>query len=287
MKIIVMTLFMMTSLYAQDFEFDQAKGRAIPKFMAQVKLIKGKVFKLLPSENREELQVGDRLSKGETLVTQELSFVKILMVDDTLLAIGPKSELKLSEFNFVDKTDRQIVYDIIKGQILGMVKNKAKEGEIVFRTKLSSMGVRGTEILINHQAIQGKEISEFALLSGHAELIEDNKNRYDLMPSERMIFVQDPLNQKKAKEKLVLKDAEFDYLKAKDMNEEKDFKPFLPYYVLQKADKTSPLYPMLRDETSSEENPVTESKSKREDKAKWQENLKKLNEKLRDNQKRD
>lgn len=286
MKTILFALFLTTSLFAQDFEFDKEKGRAVPKYIAQIKLLKGKVFKMANGE-MEEVEVGARFSKSDTLVTSELSFAKIVVVDDTMISIGPKSELKFANFNFVDKNNRQIGYELIKGQLRAHVKNKAKDGEIVFKTKLTAMGVRGTEILVNHQVFKNKPISEFALLSGVADLTDVKGVKHDLRESDRMVFVQDPMTLESANEKIQFNKAETDYLRALRMDDEKEFKPFMPYFIPEKVSKDSALYSMLTGVTlSAAGKDESQEEPKRDGKKNWRENLEKLNEKLRDNQKK-
>ncbi len=285
MKTLLFAVFVTTSLFAQDFEFDKEKGRAVPKYIAQIKLLKGKVFKLLDGE-MEEVQVGARFSKLDTLVTSELSYAKIAVVDDTIVSIGPKSELKFSSFNFVDKTDRQITFDLIKGQLRAHVKNKAKAGEIIFKTKVTAMGVRGTEILINHQTFKNKEISEYALLFGIAE-INDKSGKIELIESDRVVFVQDPKTLVGANEKLSFTKSESESLKALKMDDEKEFKPFMPYFVPENVKQDSALYSLFSRPSSSVSDPADSTlRPKRENKKNWRKNLEKLNEKLRDNQKK-
>jgi hypothetical protein len=285
MKTSVFFLFVTTSLFAQDFEFDKDKGRAVPKYIAQIKLLEGKVFKLSNGE-MEEVQVGARFSKLDTLVTSELSYAKIAVVDDTFVSIGPKSELKFSSFNFVDKTNRQITYDLIKGQLRAHVKNKAKEGEIIFKTKVTAMGVRGTEILINHQTFKNKEISEYALLFGVAE-INDKSGKIKLIESDRVVFVQDPKTLLSANEKISFTKSEGESLKALKMNDEKEFKPFMPYFVPENVKQDSALYSFFFGTSSTVSDPADSTFGpKRDNKKNWRENLEKLNEKLRDNQKK-
>ena len=286
MKTILFALFMTTSLFAQDFEFDKEKGRAVPKYIAQLKLLKGKVFKSTDGE-MVEVQVGERFAKNDILITGEMSYAKIVVVDDTLVSIGPKSELKFSNFNFVDKTNRQVTYDLIKGQLRALVKNKAKDGEIIFKTKSISMGVRGTEILMNHQTFKNKEISEYALLTGMADVTEEKSGKHDLKSSDRIIFVKDPMTLESANEKIQFTKVEMDYLRAVKMDDEKEFKPFMPYFVPEKVGQDSALYTILTRVAGATAGAAeAPQEGKRDNKKNWRENLDKLNEKLRDNQKK-
>ena len=103
----------------------------------------------------------------------------------------------------------------------------------------------------------------------------------------RIIFVQDPMTVESANEKIKFSDAEMEYLRAVKMDEEKEFKPFMPYFVPEKVSTNSPLYTMLTGKsTSSTGTAETSTEEKRTNKKSWRENLDKLNEKLRDNQKK-
>lgn len=272
MKTLFFAFLFAVTAQAQDFTFDKEKGRAVPSFIGQLKLVKGKVFKKL-GEDFEEVGIGSRFGLNDTLITQENSFARIEIVDDTVISVGPKSELKFSDFDFTDKDTRHIVFTFLKGQMSGHVKNKAKEGDITFKTKLTAMGVRGTQILINHQTQKNLEVSEFALLSGKAAV-----NNTELAKGERIIFIKDSMTQKSASEKINLTGTEMrNMLSADD--------PLMDYFRIADITQTSSLYPVIK-KVDSETPEEVQSEKREDEKASWRDNLKKLNEKLKENQKR-
>lgn len=262
---------------AEDFTLDKESGQALPNFVAQLKVAKGKVFKST-GENKVEVKVGTRFYKNDTIITNPDSFAQILVVDDTVMTLGSKSELNFTNFKFVDKTNRQIIFSFIKGQIRGLIKNKAKEGDIVVKTKLGIMGIRGTEILVNHQTINNLDISEFALLSGTAQLTDEKNQNHDLSKTDRIIIVQNSMNKESANSKNKLSDMELKQLGDKNQ--------FMNLFDLTSLDKASVLYPFFQKTSdvtpAGERKNDTDSSSDHGEQKDWRNNLKKLNEKLKE-----
>lgn len=276
-KITFLTLFFSLSLFAQDFTFDKEKGKAVPNFLCQLKLMKGTVYKK-SGQDLVEVKVGDRFNKNDTIVTGDQSLARVLVVDDTTLTIGPNSELNFAEFEYTDKDNRKLLYNLVKGQLSGHVRQKAKDGDINFKTKYTVLGVRGTEILMNFRSVNNVDVSEYALVSGKAVVTDDKNAKHDIKSGDHLVFIHDTVKQTSAVEKLKLSNEEVKRLKAMKIDETKEFKPTMPYYeigeVAQNTATTS---------GSTDENTASE---KRNDKKPWQENLKQLNEKLKENSKK-
>ena len=279
MKILFIVLVLSCSLFAKDFTFDQETGKAVPNHLGEIKLLRGKVFKKHQGKTTE-VKTGTRFNKDDTVYTEQRSFAKILLVDDTVLTIGPNSELNFSEFKYVDKTNRQITFDFIKGQLRALVVNKAKEGDLKFKTKAALMGVRGTELLINHQTLNALEISEFALLTGAAEVMDNKNEKHSLAKLDRITIMLDPGNSEMASDKNTLSEEEQKLLKAEDA--------MMPYFQIENLSKTSALYSHLQklpvsDVSSGDSNQAPINQDERKN---WRHNLQKLNEKLKQNQKK-
>jgi hypothetical protein len=251
---------------AQDFAYDQATGKALPTFIGELKLVKGRVFKDNGGK-RAGLKEGAQLYPGDTLVTEEKSFVRVLMVDQSTVNLGPSSELKFESFKYNSNTDRQSVYHLMKGQLRSLVKNKAKDGDIVFKTDQAVMGIRGTELLVNHQVVGKIEVSEFALLSGLAEVKDREGQQHQLAKNDRLILIGED---QPRHNKLPLNKAEIEIMNAEE--------EFLPYAPLVASDESSGA-PATTTSASDEETTAAPKKS-------TSQNLEKLNQQLRDNQKR-
>lgn len=275
MKLFLLYMLISLNATAQDFEFNKASGKAIPNYVAELKVLRGKVFKKVG--NGAELipvAVGARFKQNDTLVTDNKSYAKVLVVDDTILSLGANSELNFSEIKFVDKTDRQIVYNFLKGQMRALVKNKAKEGDLQFKTKLAVMAVRGTDLLINHQQVNGIETTEFALFEGAVDIKDIKNKKHSLAAGERIVLISNALKKDLVEEKNRLEDQQIKVFESED--------ELLPYYrlthnSLSDSEDSSP---------TSNEKKETENGDSQEQKKNWRYNLDRLNEKLRKNHKR-
>jgi len=276
-KILFFIFFFSLSLFAQDFTFDKEKGKAVPNFLCQLKLMKGTVYKK-NGNDLVEVKVGDRFNKNDTIVTGDKSLAKVLVVDDTQLTIGPNSELNFSEFEYTDKDNRKLLYNLVKGQLSGHVRQKAKEGDINFRTKYTVLGVRGTEILMNFRTVNNVDVSEYALVSGKAVVTDDKNVQHEINKGDHLVFIHDTAKQTSAVEKLKLSNEKINRLKALKIDESKEFKPTMPYYKIGDVASNTTTTTDSMDENAPSE--------KRVDKKPWQENLKQLNEKLKENSKK-
>lgn len=281
MNIFIILLF--TSLtYSQDFVFDKEKGRAVPSYVGQLKLMKGKVYRK-NAEGIKEVELGERFKKDDLLITDDKSFARILIVDDSLISVGPKSELRFDEIDFIDKTNRKLTFTLLKGQLSGDIKNKAKPGEIKFKTRYTSMGVRGTYLLMNHQNVNSLHIAEYALVSGKIEITDDQNNKYPIIKGEKIVLIHDDLRKISAENKGNLSEDEFIRLEGKTIDEASEFKPLLPYFKLSEAGSSSPLYQVLNTSESPQASPSELSEKRKEKSFSLDEKLKQLNQKLKEN----
>ena len=275
----IFALLFSTTLLAKDFTFNKETGQAVPKHIGELKIVKGRVFKDLQG-SLTPVKEGTKFYKSDRIVTEEKSYVRILMVDDSIFNIGPKSEIKFEDFTYSDKSNRTMIISFIKGQLRGLIKNKAKDGDLTIKTKLAVMGIRGTELFINHQTLKSLEVSEFALTEGRVEVKDQKNQKIDLNQSEKIIIVENPLTKEQVSEK--------NKLSEKDSIELKNEDNFLPLFSLASLGSQSSLAPLFEklpaDSTGPAQLPPSPSSSTRPAQN-WRQNLKKLNEKLKENQK--
>lgn len=98
------------------------------------------------------LKVGDHVRQSDTIKTDKASSVGITFLDNSMMSLGPASELALDEFKF-DSTTRAGVFNtkLNKGTL------RVKSGQIVqqtpeamhIRTPAALLGVRGTEFVVD------------------------------------------------------------------------------------------------------------------------------------------
>ncbi len=269
-------IFLTFGVFANDFQLNKETGKVIPSYAGEVKISKGEVL-VKNQAGLNPIEQGARLKVNDVVVTQEKSFAKILMVDDSVFTIGPNSEVKIEKFDYSDKTDRKMLISFIKGQMRGLIKNKAKEGDLNLKTNLAVMGIRGTEFLMNHQKKEKLEISEFAVTEGNVEIIDDKKVPTPLVPPQKAIFIKDLSSGEAAREdkKLTLE----------EISAFKDEEAFMNYYDLSSVSKDSPFYQLVKkifdtDRELKENSKVNDGDQKSQ--GNWRDNLDKLNEKLKE-----
>ncbi len=286
MKNLIYLLILLSSpLCAQDFAYEN--GKAIPKFVAQIKEFRGKVYKESNGSSRL-VKHGERFYKNDVVSTGEKSMVKLELIDESILNLSAHSQLRFTDYKFVDKSDREIIFNFIKGQVRSLVKNKNKSGSgVIIKTPLAVMGIRGTELLVNHRKIKNVEVSEFALLSGEAEVSNDKELSQVIKKGDRMAVLEDKAKALSAKDLRQLSETEITELNAVAMDENKEFKPFLPYLDPMNLEANSSLLPFFVETQNQKGEALKETKdSSIESKKNWKDNLDKLNEELRKNRTR-
>lgn len=97
------------------------------------------------------LKPGDKLYKGTIVNTGSNGAVKLLMTDRTIVDIGPSSLFKVNEYQLNGVGDRKVDMSLDYGQIRTSVNEKltSAKGKFTIRTKAATMGVRGTEFVVN------------------------------------------------------------------------------------------------------------------------------------------
>jgi len=211
MKISVLLLFLTFNINSlgqdNDHYFDPKTSSMIPKYIGIVKKMKGKAI----AEDRE-LSEGSKVYPGEKIKTEPNSFLVIELVDDTHLSIGPDSEFMMDQWKYRTKNDREGVYQLMKGQMRALIKSKSlDQDQLKVKTKLASMGVRGTEFLVNETVKDNKTLTQIGLLEGKINLKSELLNfKKNLIPGDNIVLFQDGNINKKV-EKSFGKE-ELDYL---------------------------------------------------------------------------
>ena len=125
-------------------------GSAAAEYAGVVKTAKGTA-----TVDRAGTQIvlapGVELNEGDRVITGADGYVGITMRDDTLLTLGPGSALKLDAYGFDPKThDGNFLASLTKGAmsvVTGLIAKRSPDSFVV-RTRVSTMGVRGTEFIV-------------------------------------------------------------------------------------------------------------------------------------------
>ncbi|HAZ11458.1 MAG: hypothetical protein A2X86_10770 [Bdellovibrionales bacterium GWA2_49_15] len=157
----------------------------------------GQVAKIGQGDMAEKpLKVDDEISARDTLITQERSMAQVTLIDGSTLTFGPKTKFNFRHMMFDEKKKRIIEFDLLYGQLRGTISKTAvgSENRVKVDTKTVSMGVRGTEIVMNHK-VEGvkSELSEVALLSGDAQVRYKTSGKvFKLKPGDYLVAMADP-----------------------------------------------------------------------------------------------
>lgn len=265
-------------LRAEDFTIDPATGIAIPKFMGEIKLLSGTAYHTTKGRKRDAV-LGTKVNQTDVIETESNGFVRVILADDTILNIGPGSKISFDQFELKNKSEREFEFKLHKGQLRSQIKNKAPEGKLRIKTPIATMGVRGTELLINHRTLLTREISELALMSGEAS-VQALAREAGLTKGERIIIAIDTENQNQGEKRNSLEESEWKLL----MND----RALMPLFDVSQLESSDPLYPIFNSRSPSQASETGEKESKditRKTKPKapsTNDNLKKLNEMLRE-----
>jgi hypothetical protein len=100
---------------------------------------------------RFPLDPGVGVFQGDRVLTSATGYVGITMHDDTLLTLGPNALLVVDSYAFDTRTqDGNILITLTRGAlsvVTGLIAKRSPESFVV-KTRLSTMGVRGTEFIV-------------------------------------------------------------------------------------------------------------------------------------------
>jgi hypothetical protein len=119
-----------------------------------VKSVKGQAY-IERGAARIDVAVGISLHAQDRLVSGPASSVGITLRDSTLLTAGPNSTVELNKYAFDRNTNIGHMDTTVKRGTLAVVSGqmaKHNPEQVVFRTSTVTLGVRGTEFIIDVDA---------------------------------------------------------------------------------------------------------------------------------------
>lgn len=127
----------------------------VANFIARTVSVTGKVLVRVEGSGNVQmnfLKAGDKLYKGAIVNTGSNGAVKLLMTDRTILDLGPSTLFKMNDYQLGQNVgDRTVDMSLDYGQVRASVNEKitSNKGKFTIRTKAATMGVRGTEFVVN------------------------------------------------------------------------------------------------------------------------------------------
>ena len=105
----------------------------------------------ITNQKDEKLSTGSKIFYGDTIIVKEKSNAQILLLDETALTVGEKSELTIDDFVYDPETkDGKIVSSIKLGTVRIITGEISKQNPDNLNVKVptGSIGARGTEFAV-------------------------------------------------------------------------------------------------------------------------------------------
>lgn len=176
------------------------------KEIGRVTKMRGEIYRTNVDQEviRAPLSLGGKIHEGDILESENGSFAKLLMADDTIFSIGPATKFAFEEFKMKTKNDRVATYNLIKGKLRSVFTKKSPKKSLHIKTPSAAMGIRGTEIVSDVYKYKGKVKTDIALLHGKLEVMTKEGRKFDLNPSD-MFEAEEDGKRLGAKDRAVIK----------------------------------------------------------------------------------
>lgn len=145
MKTMLFVCFTLLCFYLCPFSAD-----ATVENTGIVKSVSGEVF-LANQASKIRAVPNMKLSEGDSIVTGKNGYAGLIFKDDTVVSLGPNSEMAVTDFTF-DPANKELsfvakflqgTFSFISGQIAKLAPQKVK-----LETPNATLGVRGTKFII-------------------------------------------------------------------------------------------------------------------------------------------
>ena len=125
-----------------------ALGEEAP--IGKIKTSKGDVV-VIRNEKEIPVQIDDRIHQHDIILTGADSSVGIIFEDNTILSLGPKTEVVIDEYIFApEKGMLSMITRMLKGTasyLSGIIGRQSPES-VKFQTPDATIGLRGTQFLV-------------------------------------------------------------------------------------------------------------------------------------------
>jgi hypothetical protein len=133
--------------------------------VGQIKVLKGAAF-----INESPASNGQVVNSGDKIKTMGSSYVKLEMVDSTIIQLASSTSITLAKYSKANLPRRNDV-SLLYGKLRVLVKKVANDNEqINYKAKQISLGVRGTEFMLNAYESGGAQTVDTLLLKGELKV---------------------------------------------------------------------------------------------------------------------
>ena len=91
------------------------------------------------------LTIDEALEQDDRIRTTQSGLIQVRFLDDTLLTIGPNSEILLDKFVFEGSTAKSLSIEVVRGA-MRFVSGTSNHSAYEIKTPVATIGVRGTVV---------------------------------------------------------------------------------------------------------------------------------------------
>jgi hypothetical protein len=119
-----------------------------------------------------DAKVGDQIRSGNILRTRPGAHANVIFDNGDQIHLAPGSSYQIK---WNDTKSKKIKFNLMYGKLRGIISKEGKEQKIIIKTKIATMGVRGTDFFISDSGPNGE--TEITVLRGEVEVINDSTNK--------------------------------------------------------------------------------------------------------------
>jgi len=116
--------------------------------IAQVTSLVNAAFRSPPGEDERAVQLKDELVQDEAVRTEPDSTVELGFIDGSQMSLEPESELVLSKYVFDPEGKATAAVINLQSGTFHYTSNGIPDQNVVLKTPVATIGIRGTELLI-------------------------------------------------------------------------------------------------------------------------------------------
>ncbi|WP_299968948.1 Ig-like domain-containing protein [uncultured Roseobacter sp.] len=151
--------------------------------IGQVETLQGEVTVQRFDGTVETLDVGGQIYGNDVLSTAQGGSVSVTFEDGTVFTLAASSRMVIDELIYdPDATDNSGSFSLIQGSFVFIAGQVAKTGGMDVSTPSSTMGIRGTTVIVRLETVDGVDVTEVSLTTdpdgsrGQFELLDNDGN---------------------------------------------------------------------------------------------------------------
>ncbi|WP_299955592.1 Ig-like domain-containing protein [uncultured Roseobacter sp.] len=145
-------------------QYAQAGDATASSPIGQVETVEGATSVQRVDGSVETLQVGSKIYQNDVIATSKDASVSVTFVDGTIFTLSASSRMVIDELIYdPDATDNSGSFSLIQGSFVFIAGQVAKTGGMDVNTPSSTMGIRGTTVVVEVGTVNGVDTTEVTL----------------------------------------------------------------------------------------------------------------------------